>query len=205
MKIVRETLFEEEDYKPKWIKGPTQEQVRARLEANLSGKTLKERFNLAVRNGVVWLLQECIDAGYDPSAYENWAIRLAADHGHPEVVKVLLADPRVDPSAANNFAIRSASQNGHLEVVKALLADKRVNPSVHDNFAIRYASYCNYIEVVKLLLLDPRVDPSAGDNWLIKWASSHEHLELAKELLKDKRVRENLSPELKIEFKEFLK
>ena len=157
MKIVREHIFEEEDYKPKWIKGPTQEQVRARLEANLSGKTLKERFNLAVRNGVVWLLQECIDAGYDPSAYENWAIRLAADHGHPEVVKVLLADPRVDPSAGDNYAIRLASENGHLDVVKALLADKRVDPSAGDNHAISWALNSNYLEVVKELSKDKRV------------------------------------------------
>ena len=137
MKIVRETLFEEEDYKPKWIKGPTQEQVRARLEANLSGKTLKERFNLAVRNGVVWLLQECIDAGYDPSVWNNWAIRYTSSHGRLEVVKVLLADTRVDPSVYDNLAIEW-SYYGHPEVVKALLANKRVRDKLSPKLKIKF-------------------------------------------------------------------
>ena len=122
----------------KWIKGPTQEQVRARLEANLSGKTLEERFGLSIKNGVVWLFQECIDAGYNPSVWNNWAIRLASYYGHLEVVKVLLADPRVDPSVWNNYAIRLASENGHLEVVKELLKNKRVREKLSPKLKEKY-------------------------------------------------------------------
>ena len=66
MKLVRESLFEEEEFK--WIKGPTPEQVRARLEPKLNGMTLGKKFYFAVKNGLVWLLQECINAGYDPAA-----------------------------------------------------------------------------------------------------------------------------------------
>ena len=45
---------------------------------------------------------------------------MASEKGHMEVVKLLLADPRVDPSARNNWAIQLASENGHLEIVKLL-------------------------------------------------------------------------------------
>ena len=46
---------------------------------------------------------------------------MASENGHTEVVKLLLADPRVDPAAGNNWAIRFASENGHTEIVKLLL------------------------------------------------------------------------------------
>jgi len=48
----------------------------------------------------------------------NFAIRIASEYGHTDVVRLLLADSRVNPSADNNFAIRSASANGHADVVK---------------------------------------------------------------------------------------
>ena len=149
--------MEDLEYKPKWLKGPTQEQVRARLEPKLKGMTIKERFDIAVMNGVAWLLQECTDAGYDPSGDDNWAIKLASHNGHLGVVKALLADDRVDPSAASNFAIESASINGHIDVVKALLTDNRVDPSTGNNRAIRWASGNGHLEVVKELLKDKRV------------------------------------------------
>ena len=169
MKLVRESLFEEEEYKPKWIKGPTKEKVRARLEPKLKGMTLEEKFKLAVINGVAWLVQECIDAGYDPSAYINWAIRSASCNGHLEVVKALLADKRVDPSARDNWAMRFASYYGHLEVVKVLLADKRVDPSASDNLAIYCASRHGNLEIVKELLKDKRVRDKLSPELKIKF------------------------------------
>ena len=133
--------MEDLEYKPKWLKGPTQEQVRARLEPKLKGMTIKERFYLAVKNGVVWLVQECIDAGYDPSAYDNWTIRSASSHGHLEVVKALLGDKRVDPSVHDNWAIMRASYNGHLEVVKELLKNKKVRNKLSPELKIEFKEY----------------------------------------------------------------
>jgi len=37
-----------------------------------------------------------------------------------EIVKLLLADPRVDPSADSNYAIRFACESGHLEIGQQL-------------------------------------------------------------------------------------
>ena len=121
--------------------------------------------------------------GVDPSDNDNYAIREASRNGHTEVVKLLLADPKVDPSASNNDAIRWASQNGHTEVVKLLLTDHRVDPATWNNEPIRYASQNGHAEVVKLLLADPRVDPSAENNYAIKLATRNGHSEVVKLLL----------------------
>jgi ankyrin repeat protein len=71
--------------------------------------------------------------------------------GHVDVVKLLLADPRVDPAAIDNFAIRWSSQNGHVEVVK-LLADSRVRSCDGMSTALELASGAGHIEVVQQLL-----------------------------------------------------
>ncbi|KAI9326783.1 hypothetical protein BDR26DRAFT_940967 [Obelidium mucronatum] len=45
-----------------------------------------------------------------PSDVDNEALRLAAENGYLEVVKLLL-DERVDPSASNNFAVNWAKSD----------------------------------------------------------------------------------------------
>jgi len=56
---------------------------------------------------------------FDPSANENYAIRIASEYGHADVVNVLLADSRVNPSARDNYAIGMASLFGRTEVVNS--------------------------------------------------------------------------------------
>jgi len=124
----------------------------------------------------------------DPSAENNYAIRVASENGHLAVVNRLLADERVDPSADNNFAIRWASENGHLAVVNRLLQDERVDPSALDNNAIQWASHNGHLAVVERLLADERVDPSADNNYAIGWASYNGHLAVVERLLADERV-----------------
>jgi len=51
----------------------------------------------------------------------NYAIQLASQNGHFNVVKLLLEDKRVNPAYDNNCAIRWASYNGHFNVVKLFL------------------------------------------------------------------------------------
>jgi hypothetical protein len=70
------------------------------------------------------------DDRVDPSADDNYAVRLAAQNGHLAVVERLLQDERVDPSADNNDAVRMAARNGHLAVVDRLLEDDRVDVAV---------------------------------------------------------------------------
>ena len=135
-------------------------------------------------DGVIMLME----LGADPSAEDNLAIRYASVHDFPEVVKMLLEDPRVDPSAENNDAILFASMHGYSEVVKMLLEDPRVNPSANNNFAISWASRNGHAEVVRMLLEDPRVNPSAKDNEALRWASAYGYAEIVKLLLEDPRV-----------------
>ena len=90
---------------------------------------------------MVWLVQDCLDEGVDPSAQDNRAIRWASYNGHIEVVKLLLTDKRVDPSADDNIAIRWASENGHTEVVKLLLTDKRVREKLSPELKEKYKEF----------------------------------------------------------------
>jgi len=123
----------------------------------------------------------------DPSAQNNYAIRLAAERGHTEIVKLLLQDGRADPSVNNNYAIGLSAQNGHIEVVELLLQDERIDPGDDDNYAIGSASKYGHIEVVKLLLQNPRVDPSDDDNYAIRNAAKNGHTEVVRLLLQDGR------------------
>ena len=105
----------------------------------------------ACRDGNIAVVKRLLFLLADPSANGNWAIQLASKHGHLEIVKLLLDDPRVDPSTSDNLAIRCASHNGHTEVVKLLLEDPRVDPSVYYNQAIRNSRENGHTEVVDLL------------------------------------------------------
>jgi len=59
--------------------------------------------------------------GINPAACNDETIQKAAWHGHTEVVRLLLEDPRTDPTALHNEEIRLAAENGHTEVVELLL------------------------------------------------------------------------------------
>src|SRR3972149_6208605 len=100
-----------------------------------------------------WKIRVEILLGIEESdlAFNNWKriyyallktkdLKVYVEKGDSEVVKLLLADPRVDPSANDNNATHEASKNGHEKVVKLLLAHPRVDPSADDNYAIRLAS-----------------------------------------------------------------
>jgi hypothetical protein len=94
----------------------------------------------------------------DPSANDNYAVRLAAEKGHLAIVERLLRDKRVDPSALDNYAVGCAAREGHLAVVERLLDDERVDPSADDNYAVRCAADNGHFTVVDRLLSDSRVD-----------------------------------------------
>ena len=132
---------------------------------------------------------------------ENGAIRWAAQNGHLEVVKLLLADSRVNPAALNNKAIQWAAEEGQTEVVKVLLADSRVDPAANNSRIIGKAAKNYHSAVVKLLLADSRVDwrviPSNLREQLIK----EQENELKKELTVSYLSLERSSPQVTFERK----
>jgi hypothetical protein len=104
----------------------------------------------------------------------NEPIQRACERGDTEIVKLLLADPKVDPacntsdgkrysSDETNFCIRRAAKAGHIEVVKLLLKDKRVNPASRSNWALAAALEKGDFEMCKLLLTDQRVRDAIFD------------------------------------------
>jgi len=95
----------------------------------------------------------------DPSGDNNYAIRLAIENGHVEIVRLLMADDRVDPSDHYNNAFRVACKRGYVEIVSLLLSDPRVTPTSSYNAAIRFASKMGHVEIAKLLMADKRVNP----------------------------------------------
>ena len=56
-------------------------------------------FHEAINTGDVEEVERCIQAGVNPSAYDNYAIQMASSNGHLSVVNRLLLDPRVDPNS----------------------------------------------------------------------------------------------------------
>lgn len=86
----------------------------------------------------------------------------AVTHNHPEVVKLLIADPRVemDETSQNYNMLIHASGYGHVEVVRVLLEDGRIDPINAENGALSAAIRNGHPKVMELLLSDRRVRES---------------------------------------------
>ena len=59
-------------------------------------------------------------------------LRLAAEHGHAQIVASLCGDGGMDPAAHDNYALRIAARHGHTDVVKYLCGlppDRGVDPA----------------------------------------------------------------------------
>ena len=95
----------------------------------------------------------------DPSVYRNYPIERASLHGHADIVRILLQDPRVDPSSNNHCSLRNACRYGHTQIVAMLLDHRRETPNPHDAYreAFRVACCNGHLEVVRMLLTDKRL------------------------------------------------
>jgi ankyrin repeat protein len=144
----------------------------------------------AARNGHADVVAALLaDARTDASAWNNEAMKTAVEHGHTDVVRVLLT--RVDPSAMGNHAIRRASACGHADLVALLLADARTDPgpTTRGDSALRVAARHGHARTVRVLLRDARVRPGADCNQTLMTACTHGHVDVVDALLHDARVR----------------
>jgi hypothetical protein len=81
----------------------------------------QETLYTAIRNDNLELVERLLkDSCVDPSADNNYAIRLASEKGHLAVVDRLLQDSRVNPSDNDNKAIKHAEARGFTEIVELL-------------------------------------------------------------------------------------
>ena len=123
------------------------------------------------------------DARVNVAADNNYAIRIAVELGHDQIVQVLLLNPKVDPSVDDNYPIKTASKKGFLEVVKQLLTHEKVNPCAQHNYAIAFAYINKHFDVVKELLMDRRMFNDVKEKFLkmlnenttIKDNTAHSH------------------------------
>ena len=138
----------------------------------------------------IGLIKLLLKQGADPSYNSNYVIRVLPDKGDfPEVIAMLLANPKCDPIASTNISIRNACTKGRIETVKLLLADTRVDPSASNNECINYAAQEGHTEIVKCLLAHPKVDPTNVDCRPIRYAGNKGHKEVVKILLQDARMK----------------
>ena len=112
-------------------------------------------------------------------AYRDYPLQNACEHGHIEVVKLLLSLPLsrgVLPSSNDNRALRLAAKNGHSDIVQLLLnlpLERGVDPSALDNEALIYASSYHRHDVVRILMESGRVDPGTQNNRAMRLACIH--------------------------------
>lgn len=68
------------------------------------------------------------DDRVNPASHRNMAITKAAENGHTDMVRLLLADSRVDPTYEHySPSLEGAIRNGHIDVVKILIQSNRFN------------------------------------------------------------------------------
>jgi ankyrin repeat protein len=109
-----------------------------------------------------------LELGYDPSKNRSSALRRACMTDNVNVVRLLLAHPKIDPTAVDSAALIVASSSGHYDVVKLLLNDGRADPTAQDYRALKQACKYDHEGVVRRLLLDKRITVSL--NRVLDWA-----------------------------------
>lgn len=65
----------------------------------------------------------------NPAHEDNQALKLASQNSHLEILKLLVAEPRVDVNAENGFSLKYAAQQGILPIVEILLSSGSCTPS----------------------------------------------------------------------------
>ena len=119
---------------------------------------------------------------------------IASTEGHPQVVKVLLADPRINVNQMvdGENALIAAGIQGQLQVVNLLLLHTDIDTNIvkQGNLGnvLFYASKKGYSKIVKQLLLQPQIEVNGafGDQQMtgLATASVVGHLSVVKLLLR---------------------
>ena len=94
-------------------------------EATMTACGWQALLNRAARFGAPRLVALAMSHGADPSAFDDYAIRAAAEFGHVQVVKMLVGDDRVDALAQGKDAFKWADRKGHTRVLRVLLLNAR--------------------------------------------------------------------------------
>ena len=138
---------------------------------------LKKRHSLSSKNIWKQIIKTC---GKDKT------LRCAAEYGHTEVVKLLLA-AGADVHAQDNYALRWAASEGHTEIVRLLL-EAGADVHAQNNSALKWTASKGHTEVVKLLL-EAGADVHAQNNSALRWAAENGHTKVV--ALVKKHIKES--------------
>ncbi|EGX51842.1 hypothetical protein AOL_s00043g576 [Orbilia oligospora ATCC 24927] len=141
--------------------------------------TMTTALHMAAYFGLIEVVKSFIESGADVNTKDFWGqtpLCFAAKYGHQEIVRLLLAHPKVYPDCIPNETgkpsfrapLSFAAENGHSKIVQIFLKDRRIDPNSksrdpHERqntwTPLSYAAREGHEEVVRILLNDPRVDP----------------------------------------------
>ena len=110
----------------------------------------------------------------------NDDLKQACFYERVNVVKYLLANPKINPAIHDNYCIKEASHLGNAQIVEMLLQTGKVNPAADDNYSLVYASQMGRTAVVSLLLQTKKVDCKAQSGRALTKAVQRNHLEIIK-------------------------
>lgn len=118
-------------------------------------------------------LQELIAKKVNIRTNDDWALQLAALHGHMDIVR-LLVENGADVHAGNDMPLRGAAEEGHIEIVKFLL-ERGADMTANNNLSIRAAAKNGHFDTVALLvkrgesldLLSPELQEKLNTHQLI--------------------------------------
>lgn len=128
------------------------------------------------------------EGGVDPSTHNSEALRLACAEGNLEVVKALLAHPKVEP---NGHLLWVAAVNRHFDVLNYLCESTDVlSTAKHENVveAFKYAVMFGDMQTFSRLLHHPAISPAMLSSTILNQACAGGHVEMVTALLRDGRV-----------------
>ena len=104
----------------------------------------------ALEHGLLGLVRVYLRHGIIPSCYGQDAIAIAGNHGHADILRILLAHPNIIIPPEYRIDISNAVKDGYTEVVRLLVEDGRLN--LRDTSYIAVAVQRGHAEIVAILL-----------------------------------------------------
>lgn len=174
---------------------------------------LREALHIAVRKGYLEIIKLMLESNLYQISDKDTAFRIAAQHNHLSLVKLMLNRPNDIKDSSKNIAFRYAAKNGVREMMEFLLDIPGVDPAGDNNRALANAALGHHWGIVEWLLTMPSVraagsldlifitavssnqlcivtlllklgvDPACCENVSIQLAATEGHLEIVKLLL----------------------
>ncbi len=153
-------------------KGKTYKEIYIDLR-KYEKKSIEELLFRSAELGYLPVVIYLVEKGANIHAYDDKALRWAADNGHSPLVTYLV-EQGADIHAVADYAIRWAAKNGHLLVVIYLV---KKGANIHSNYvdALRSAAKYGHLPVVTYLVENGAHIHAVAD-YALRWAAGNGHL-----------------------------